>query len=124
TSTTTTSLPMVSIYCGLSADELTLWSGGLAGNRYYYTNNLSTTTAGSEMWNYIYPNLFTCNSAVESIGAASALTPVVKTQLLGEAKFLRALFYFYLTNLYGDVPLILTSDYNLSKTAGRTAQAQ
>ncbi len=31
----------------------------------------------------------------------------LKNRLLGEASFLRALFYFHLSNLWGDVPLIL-----------------
>lgn len=31
-----------------------------------------------------------------------------KNRILGEASFLRALFYFHLTNLYGDVPLVMT----------------
>lgn len=30
---------------------------------------------------------------------------------MGEAKFIRALFYFHFVNLFGDVPLILSTDY-------------
>jgi len=52
------------------------------------------------------------------------LTPSVRQQLLGEAKFMRAYFYFYLVNLYGDVPMPLASDYTLSVSLARTASAQ
>jgi len=37
-----------------------------------------------------------------------------KAQILAEAKFLRALGYFYLVRLYGDVPLVLTPEDQLA----------
>src|SRR6202035_135276 len=46
----------------------------------------------------------------------------VKQQLTGEAKFIRAFCYFYLTNLFGDVPLILSSCYTGNALASRTAR--
>jgi len=32
----------------------------------------------------------------------------IKNRCLGEAEFLRALYYFYLVRGFGDVPLVLT----------------
>ncbi len=32
---------------------------------------------------------------------------------------MRAYFYFYLVNMYGDVPLVLTTDYRVSEKLGR-----
>src|SRR3954462_814119 len=46
-----------------------------------------------------------------------------KAQILGEAKFLRALGYFYLVRLYGDVPLVTTPEEQQA-LGGRTPQAQ
>ncbi|WP_431217937.1 RagB/SusD family nutrient uptake outer membrane protein [Puia sp. P3] len=42
------------------------------------------------------------------------MTPAVRQQLLGEAKFMRAFFYFYLTNMYGNVPLATSTDWNIN----------
>jgi hypothetical protein len=42
------------------------------------------------------------------LNQSQTLTPSLKDQLLGEAKFVRALTYFYLVNLFGDVPMPLT----------------
>ena len=39
---------------------------------------------------------------------AITMDDAAKNQILAEAKFLRALGYFYLVRLYGDVPLVLT----------------
>lgn len=104
----------ISLFTGLSADEYTL-SGSITHNTYlsYYRNNLSQAdllVSGSEFWVPIYNFIFRCNAAIEGVTASNTLNSVVKEQLLGEAKFMRAFFYFYLINLFGDVPLVLTTD--------------
>jgi len=113
-------LPTVSYFTGLSADELTLFSGMTGSSHYYFTNALTSSTAGYEYWNNIYPVIFTTNSAIEGLNNATGLTPAVKQQLTGEAMFMRAFCYFYLVNLYGDVPLITNTDYTKNTTLPRT----
>ena len=51
------------------------------------------------------------------------MTPLAKIELAGEAKFLRALCYFYLTNLFGDVPLVLSDDFNQTVLLAKTPKA-
>jgi hypothetical protein len=108
----------------LSADELLLWNG-TSNTTFtaYYTNSLGATetfSAGSELWNICYSNIYICNSAIEGLVQSSSLTPAVKQQLLGEAKFMRAFFYFYLLNFYGDVPLTLSSDYTYNRLLSKS----
>jgi hypothetical protein len=118
-------LTTFSFYGGLSADELTLWSGSSvsAVPSLYYKNMLSSSLAGHEIWNLSYQMIFTCNSAIEGLNNSTKLTAEVKQQLFGEAKFMRAFLYFYLVNLYGDVPLVLTPDYKLNSSPSRTPKA-
>lgn len=105
----------LSIYSGLSADEYTL-SANITdvSSVGYYTNTLSqiagTNTSGGELYSPLYRFVFRTNAAIEGLNNSNSLTPFVKQQLLGEAKFMRAFFYFYLVNLFGDVPLALTTD--------------
>ena len=47
----------------------------------------------------------------------------LRAQIVGEAKFLRALSYFYLVRLYGDVPLVTTTDQQAGQPA-RTPREQ
>jgi len=119
----------VSFLCGLSADELTLFSGvsGTLASTAYYKNALvgnTTTSTGGEIWNKSYVFIYTCNDAISRISNSTALTPAVKQQLLGEAKFMRAFFYFYLTNLYGNVPLAISNDYTINSTLPRSSSTQ
>lgn len=106
----------VSLFAGLAADEYTL-APGITHSTYvaYYQNSLSQASAiptGAEHWPLLYNLVFKCNDAIKGLASsgADALTPVVRNQLIGEAKFMRGFFYFYLTNEYGDVPLALTTD--------------
>ncbi|MES2328193.1 MAG: RagB/SusD family nutrient uptake outer membrane protein [Bacteroidota bacterium] len=120
----------LSIYCGLSSDELSLWSGSSSTSLIaYYQNNLrlnGTSYLGSESWSNTYKYVFLCNSAIEQLTSSTSenLTPIVRKQLLGEAKFIRAYIYFYLVNLYGDVPLALTSNYKVNNLLPRTPKVQ
>ncbi|HWW42271.1 RagB/SusD family nutrient uptake outer membrane protein [Pedobacter sp.] len=110
----------MSYLAGLSADELTLIS---PDNflKAYYTNTLNTQNdVGTQIWNNAYPDIYVINATLEGISNSTSLTPIVKQQLLGEAKFLRAFYFFYLVNLYGDVPLILSTDYKVNSLLKRT----
>jgi hypothetical protein len=48
---------------------------------------------------------------------------LLKARLNGEAKFLRAFLHFYLVNLYGDVPLVLTSSFETNSLIRRAPVA-
>src|SRR5690606_14630823 len=50
---------------------------------------------------------------------SSSLSEGIRKRLEGEAKFVRAFSYFYLVNLYGDVPLILDTDYRINSIKSR-----
>jgi hypothetical protein len=127
-------LPSISRFAGLSADELTLWSGARSDDAllnirqtFYYDNALSAVPNagyGHEFFTRFYLHIFTCNAAIEGVSNTTSLSPNVKQQILGEAKFMRALFYFYLASLYGDVPLILTTNYETNRSVARASQEQ
>lgn len=114
---------------GLSSDELDLWPGASDFEKAYYQNALQTNfdgnvgaIAGEDMWSdcYSYRNLYQCNQAIEGINKSNSLSASVKRQLLGEAKFMRAFFYFYLVNLYGDVPLQTGTDPEVNRLLARS----
>lgn len=114
----------ISLKAGLSADELALFSDVTNGTLIaYYQNDLSVNNSnGSELWSPLYGFVYYSNSAIEGLEASKDLSSNVKKQLIGEAKFLRAFSYFYLINLFGEVPLVLTTNYKDNVSLSRASK--
>lgn len=112
----------ISLVTDLSADNLTLFNLDNEKMRNYYENNLQSinTAAGTILWERGYEYIYRVNAAIEGLNASTTLTPRIKQQLIGEAKFFRAFYYFYLVNLYGDIPLTTTSDYVFNSALPRS----
>jgi hypothetical protein len=110
----------IPLYAALSADELTLFSQGDVALYPYYRNELTSLIGAANHWASIYGFVFVTNAAIEGLNNTNSLTPAVKQQLLGEAMFMRAFCYFYLVNLFGGVPLVLTTDWKTNSNIERT----
>jgi hypothetical protein len=59
-------------------------------------------------WNQHYTVIAGANVTLGHADDVSYANPVTKTQLVAQAKFLRALMYFNLVRFFNDVPLVLT----------------
>jgi hypothetical protein len=58
-------------------------------------------------WTDLYTSLYQVNIVISKIADAD-LDAAYKKQVVAEMKFLRALYYFNLVQLYGDLPLVTT----------------
>ncbi|RYE22298.1 MAG: RagB/SusD family nutrient uptake outer membrane protein, partial [Sphingobacteriaceae bacterium] len=87
--------------------------GGLAGDqanidRINDFNILTNNAAVEAVWGRNYDGIAKANFVIEGLSAANtAITEADKATIIGQAKFLRAYYYFVLTNNYGDIPLRL-----------------
>jgi len=104
---------------GLSSDEIFLIQ--LANESYFQYASNSLTPISTNSWSNIYNIIFVANSAIEGLQGSIKLTPAIKAQLLGEAKFIRAFCYFYLVNLYGGIPLAVSTDYKVNSQLSRSS---
>ncbi len=105
---------------GMSADD---FIGYTPGNyQEFFTNsiNISNGINSANLWTEAYGYIYTCNAILEGLNNNQSLSPAVNQELNGEAKFIRAFCYFYLTNLYGDVPLYTSSNYEINAVSLRT----
>lgn len=110
----------VSYLGGLAADELELFSTS-SQQQPYANNNLNSLSFLSPFWTAPYQQIYRANAILEGVAASTGVSESVKLRLTGEAKFLRAFAHFYLVNLFGDVPLQLTTNYEQNAIAPRTA---
>ncbi|HEX7755753.1 MAG TPA: RagB/SusD family nutrient uptake outer membrane protein, partial [Niabella sp.] len=100
---------------GLMSDELKCNSS----TNVYYLNNL-VSTAGIFPWSDAYNFIYKSNAVIEGLALSTGVSEAVKSQLTGEAKFIRAFCHFYLVNCYGDVPLVTSTDYQVNSKIARS----
>lgn len=113
----------VTLYTGLLCDELYPTAPNSDADP-FYTDRVAPTHPNlyNRLWKAAYNNncLYTANAILEGLGRSPALDSALKSQLTGEVKVIRALAYFYLVNLFGDVPLVTSTDYPTNALAPRT----
>jgi hypothetical protein len=107
---------------GLYTDELQNITTSSSSNSVFYADAL-TQAYTSAQWTGLYRNVYYVNLAIEGINTTSA-TLANKNQWLGESLVNRAMLYFYLVNLYGDVPVITSSAYKANNAVSRAPKAQ
>ncbi|MFX1705052.1 RagB/SusD family nutrient uptake outer membrane protein [Chitinophaga sp. CC14] len=119
------SFTSLTFFGGLSTDELISYNAGLDIKALYQNTILpSNGTVAITVWTNPYHYIYICNSLITGINATLNIPAADKSALVAEAKFIRAFCYFYLTNLYGDVPLYLSADYSENIIATRATQAK
>jgi hypothetical protein len=115
----------LTVYTGLTGDEVSY-----LGSSYYTDqslNELGNNTISAtdnldlaNMWTNPYTNLYDVNACLEGVSGSTGISAGLKQQLVGEIETVRALYYFNLVNLFGDVPLVTTTNYQVNAVLGRT----
>ncbi|MFA5327196.1 MAG: RagB/SusD family nutrient uptake outer membrane protein [Prolixibacteraceae bacterium] len=100
--------------------------GGESDNDRPFVKDLEYFRARSDnltcrgMWNICFIAIFQANNTIANISEIN-MDEQLKNRLIGEVKFIRAHYYFYLVNIFGDVPLITKTlspeEYRLPRTA-------
>jgi len=107
---------------GLLGDELQSSSSSNFILPYYQNALLATTTPIPGPWGTAFSYIYQANAVIEGLQNNEGVSGAVEKQLTGEAKFLRAFWNFYLVNCYGDIPLILSTDYTINATISRSSK--
>jgi hypothetical protein len=75
----------------------------------------SRTAYLADWWQYCYEGIADCNLALKMLPDFPSLSEALLSRYVGEARFMRAMYYFYLVRLFGDVPKITTIQTELSE---------
>jgi starch-binding outer membrane protein, SusD/RagB family len=94
----------------LQAGNMFTWDGA-----YKPFSNFSVQQSNQrlpEAWGALFKVVGMSNSVINTLPAkaASSIAPAVVNNAVGEAKFMRALAYFYLVRIWGPVPIIENSE--------------
>lgn len=110
---------------GRSSDEFTNVNANLSLIE-FSTNSLLSTNSNlkSGLWTDPYRFIYGANLIIDNVSASNALSDAVKAQLTGEALFVRAFCHFYLTNMFGDVPIVTSTNYKSNSLLNRAPTAE
>jgi starch-binding outer membrane protein, SusD/RagB family len=102
-------------FTGILSDELITYSSNNEHQQFGQpalqpTNSIVLRTFWTEAYKYIN----NANFILEGLSKSNGLTSKLKDQIEGEALFVRAYCHFYLVNLFGHVPYVTTTDYNVN----------
>lgn len=111
-----TSLP------ALSSDELTYVP--VNDNQQFYSYSLTPLNNGiTTLWGNTYQSIYQVNAVLGGVTKSNTLSASFQKQIIGEMEVVRALYYFSLVNFFGGVPLVTTTDYNVSARLPRSSVA-
>jgi starch-binding outer membrane protein, SusD/RagB family len=114
----------LSVEMGAYSDELAYYGDDSMETSNFYTNGLLATSGEIlAWWNTAYNQIYQCNAVLQGVAASDGLEQSDKDKLRGEALFIRGLLHLYLVNIFGDIPYITTTDYNLNSTVSRMSTA-
>lgn len=112
----------IPVRTGLLSDEFVSYSTNEPLME-FYTNAVSLNNANvlGTFWTPYYNIIFQCNAILEGLQNNTNISEAVSRQLTGEARFTRAYFHFHLVNLFGDIPIITSTDYRVNAALPRSS---
>lgn len=113
----------LSTYMSLASDDLSSTSASSFYQTFLQNSVLSSNSVVSNFWNQAYRGIYRANLVLEKIDGASFIPESRRNDYKGQALFVRAFYYFYLVQLFDDVPLALSSDYQQTAALGRERSA-
>jgi hypothetical protein len=76
-----------------------------------------------DIWRDHYRTIFRSNQILANVPGIQGMDATLQKRILAEARFLRALCYYNLVSLYGNVPLVLQYSTDLNQTSPQGTEA-
>ncbi|REC61832.1 RagB/SusD family nutrient uptake outer membrane protein [Chryseobacterium pennae] len=112
-------------YLSAYTDELEDYTSVASDSRDIFLNQQTDTNSiVYNVWAAAYKHIYTANSIMEGVTASPSIGNTDKNRLRGEALLIRSIMFFYLNQLYGDIPYPETTDYNINNTINKSPSAQ
>ncbi|MNU15315.1 SusD family protein [compost metagenome] len=107
---------------GVYADDLDSYAISSVNSTYdlYKCTHLANNAMVGTAWTGSYQQVFYANAVLEGIEDAVKIPVAERNRIKGEALFLRSLHFFYLQQVYGDIPYPVTTNYYINQIIERT----
>lgn len=97
----------------------------ISENDSFYQNAISPNiSVVKNYWMFAYRDLYAINLFIEGLTNSQYINQQQKEPFLGEALLLRAMYYQYLTLIFGDIPYVISTNYKINTDIQKIKQAQ
>lgn len=90
----------------------------------YQNTHTDSNPAIYSYWAVAYQKIYTANAIMEGVEKSSSLPIADKNRIKGEALLVRSILFFYLEQIFGDLPLPITTDYTINASLSKTDSQQ
>lgn len=113
----------VNFLTGCYTDDLVTVSNRSTDFRSFYDLSLlSSNQTVDQLWTSTYRNIYAANNILEGVAkSGNTLDEPTKNLLIGESLAIRALLHLYLTQLFGEIPYVKTTDYELNNGISKSS---
>lgn len=112
-------------YLSAYTDELDNYTTVASDSRDLFLNQqIDTNSLIYSVWSSAYKQIYSANSILEGVQQSTSIAASDKKYLKGEALLLRTIMFFYLNQLYGDIPYPETTDYKINNILPKMASQQ
>ncbi|WP_223609532.1 RagB/SusD family nutrient uptake outer membrane protein [Chryseobacterium sp. OSA05B] len=115
------------VLLGSYTDDLVCYyaSGESSGALDLYKNlQIASNSAVYMYWSSAYKEVYMANAIMEGAENSKSLPQSEKSRIKGEALLIRSLLFFYLQQVFGDIPMPLTTDYKVNQSLSKTSAAE
>lgn len=86
----------------------------------YRNQQLSVNNDITKVWTTAYQQIYMANAIITGVENSSSLAIADKERIKGEALLMRSIIYFYLQQMFGDLPYPTTTDYQVNQSLPKT----
>lgn len=90
----------------------------------YNNRQISSNTAVLSVWSHAYKEIYSANSIINGVENSTGIGESDKKRIKGETLLVRSLIYFYLSQIFGEVPYTTTTDYTVNQSLGKISESE
>lgn len=90
----------------------------------YRNQQIESNSIIYSFWSANYRQIYNANAILEGVESSKALSQSDKNRIKGESLFLRALMFFHLQQIFGDIAYPVTTNYQINQHIERTPSAE
>lgn len=90
-----------------------------------YTNRqIATNPTIYSYWSSAYQNIYAANAILERINNSASLPVIEKNKIKGETLLIRSILYFYLQQIFSDIPFPVTTNYQVNQSLPKSTASE